>query len=129
MTTQTIEHQEFCRNVKQHQHWVRLIYMLILGVLLNLAGIVMWVLCGLQFLFVLGSGRDNRQLRVMTRSITRFMEQALMYVSYNSERKPFPFAAWPETQDSAVDTATSDVIVSGTDEKSDSSPDKSDPTP
>lgn len=99
MNSPTLEHPEFCRNVKQQQHWMRLIYMLILGVLLNLAGVVMWVLCGLQFLFVLGSGGDNRHLRRMARTITRFMEQGLLYVSYNSEHKPFPFAPWPEAQD------------------------------
>jgi hypothetical protein len=54
------------------------------------------VLCALQFLFVIGSGSDNRQLRSMTRSIARFIEQALLYVSYNSDQKPFPFAPWPE---------------------------------
>lgn len=110
MTTQTIEHQELCRNIKQHQHWMRLIYMLVLGVLLNLAGAVMWVLCALQFLFVVGSGSDNRQLRSMTRSIARFVEQALLYVSYNSDHKPFPFAPWPEA-DAAPANAPAGTVI------------------
>jgi hypothetical protein len=126
MTTQTIEHQNFCRNVKQYQHWLRLIYMLILGVLLNLAGVVMWVLCGLQFLFVLGTGSDNRQLRAMAHSIARFIEQALLYVSYNSDHKPFPFAPWSEAKDSSGDTSSSNLAAAMAD---DQSPDKSDPTP
>lgn len=118
MTTETIEHQEFSRNVKQHQHWIRLIYMLILGVLLNLAGVVMWVLCGLQFLFVLGSGSDNRHLRNMARAIARFVEQALLYVSYNSDHKPFPFAPWAEVNDSNVIVTTSDPTNASTDDQS-----------
>lgn len=126
MTTETIEHQEFCRNVKQHQHWVRLIYMLILGVLLNLAGAVMWVLCGLQFLFVLGSGSDNQYLRNMSRSIARFIEQALLYVSYNSDHKPFPFAPWGETKDSSESTPPPSPAATRAD---DQSGDTSGPTP
>lgn len=90
---------QFAQHAKQHQHWIRLIYMLIIGVLLNIAGAVMWVLCTLQFLFVLGSGRDNRHMRRLTLTITRFMEQALLYVNYNSEQRPFPFAPWPHVPD------------------------------
>ncbi len=80
----------------KNKHWSRLVYMLIFGLLLNLAGAVMWALAALQFLFVITSGKDNVQLRRFGRSLAQFVEQALMYVSYNTETRPFPFADWPD---------------------------------
>lgn len=84
--------------VKKSHHWSRLIYMLVFALLLNLAGAVMWLLAALQFAFALTSGRDNAQLRAFGASLAAFVQQALLYVSYNSERKPFPFADWPKPE-------------------------------
>lgn len=95
MSTETINQEQFRANVTNARHWIRLIYMLIFAVLLHLAGLVMWVLCALQFIFSLLTGKDNGNLRSLGSSIATFVHQALNYVSYNTENKPFPFAPWP----------------------------------
>jgi len=97
MTSHTLDQEQFRTHVKNQRHWVRLAYMLVFGVLLHIAGIVMWVLCALQFLSVLATGQDNPNLRAMGSAVTGFIQQALCYVSYNSEVKPFPFASWTST--------------------------------
>lgn len=98
MTNQTFAQDQFRHNVKKHQNWSRLLYMLIFGLLLNLAGAVMWLLAALQFIFVLGTGEDNRQLRHFGKALADFIRDALLFVSYNTERKPFPFADWPHPE-------------------------------
>ncbi|HEX7027049.1 MAG TPA: DUF4389 domain-containing protein [Gammaproteobacteria bacterium] len=95
MNAQTINQEQFRTNVTNSRHWIRLIYMLIFAALLHLAGLVMWVLCALQFIFSLLTGKDNGNLRSLGSSIATFVHQALDYVSYNTESKPFPFAPWP----------------------------------
>ena len=104
MSNPTFAQDQFCHNVKKHQNWSRLLYMLIFGLLLNLAGAVMWLLAALQFVFVLGTGEDNRQLRHFGKALADFIRDALLFVSYNTERKPFPFADWPRPEPTA-DTA------------------------
>lgn len=101
MNTQSVNHEEFRSNVTNSRSWIRLVYMLIFGILLHLAGLVMWVLCALQFLFALLTGRDNANLRSLGGSISVFVHEALDFVSYNSEQKPFPFAPWPQNPHSA----------------------------
>jgi hypothetical protein len=108
MNTQSVNHDEFRSNVTNSRSWMRLVYMLIFAVLLHLAGLVMWVLCALQFLFALWTGRDNANLRSLGGSIAVFVHEALDFVSYNSEQKPFPFAAWPQNPHSADDN---EVII------------------
>lgn len=84
------------------RHWIRLIYMLLFALMLHVASIAMWLLCAMQFLFNLFTDKDNDNLRYLGKSITRFIGQALDFLTYNTETKPFPFAEWPadETSDS-----------------------------
>ena len=96
MNTESMNHDKF-REIMCSGNWARLIFMLIFGMLLHLAGLVMWVLSGLQFLFALLNGKDNENLRNLGGSIAVFVHQALDFVCYNTEQKPFPFSAWPDS--------------------------------
>ncbi|WP_185234084.1 DUF4389 domain-containing protein [Teredinibacter franksiae] len=96
MASRTFNQDQFHQNIKDHSHWIRLAYMLLFAVLLHVAGVVMWVICAVQFVFVLGTGRENENLRSLGKSLASFIHQALEFVSYNTERKPFPFSPWPE---------------------------------
>lgn len=97
MNTQTADQSDnLQQNIANHRNWLRLLYMLLFALLLHVAGIVMWALCALQFIFALTTGQDNANLRQMGKAVSRFIHQALLFVSYNTERKPFPFAHWPE---------------------------------
>lgn len=96
MNTQTLNHEQFRSNIGNPRSWMRLAYMLIYALLLHVAGVVMWVLCTLQFLFSLITGKDNDNLRSLGGSTAVFFHQALDFLSYNTEQKPFPFAPWPE---------------------------------
>ena len=107
MSTESVHHDKF-REVMCSGSWLRLIYMLIFGMLLHIAGLVMWVLSGLQFLFALLTGKDNENLRSLGGSIAVFVHQALDFVCYNTEQKPFPFSAWP---DSPYEARNNDDVV------------------
>lgn len=123
MNTQTLDQDQtpFSSNVKKHKNWSRLIYMLIFGCLLNVAGAVMWALSALQFMFVLTTGEDHAQLRAFGQSLAKFMQQALLFVSYNTETKPFPFSEWPQADETVV-VAESVAPQNETENKDDSAP-------
>lgn len=86
---------EIKNNLTSPEHWQRLVYMLLFAVMLHVASIAMWVLVALQFIFTLLTGKDNRNLRDLGKSMTLFISQALDYLTFNTETKPFPFADWP----------------------------------
>jgi len=83
-------------NLLSGKHWLRLVFMLLFGGILQLATLLMWVLVTLQFLFSLVTGKDNDQLRRFGGSLSIFIYQSLMFLTYNREDKPFPFSDWPE---------------------------------
>ncbi len=90
--------QQLKSNLMSGKQWLRFIYMVFFAVCLQVAGFVMWVLVGLQFLFALITGADNANLRGFGQSLSRYIFQALKFLTYNSEEKPFPFADWPRAE-------------------------------
>lgn len=110
MNAHTVNQEQLRSNLTNSRHWIRLAYMLIFALLLHLAGLVMWVLCALQFLFALITGKDNGNLRSLGNSIGMFIHQALDFVSYNTEQKPFPFAAWPSNPPAAGNDSNEIII-------------------
>lgn len=95
-------------NLTSSKHWLRLVYMVLFSIFLQVSSLVMWVLVAVQFLFALITGKDNMNLRRFGDSLSQYIYQALRFLTYNTEDKPFPFADWPE---SSVDVASTDGEV------------------
>lgn len=81
------------------EHWLRLAFMLLFAVIIQVAAAVMWVVVIVQFLFALFTGSDNENLRGFGHSLSVFIFSTWQFLSYNSEEKPFPFQDWPESND------------------------------
>lgn len=113
MTSETMYNQSVKSTICNKNNWTRLVFMLLFALLLHIAAAVMWVLCILQFSFSVLTGQDNENLRYLGDSVAKFVQQALRYLSYNSEQKPFPFADWPEPSVQEV-LKSSDAGSSGT---------------
>lgn len=94
-----MDNHQLKNNLLSPTHWLRLIYMLLFAVFLQVASFVMWVLVAVQFIFALITGNDNRNLRHFGNSLTNYIHQALLFLTYNSEEKPFPFADWPQAHE------------------------------
>ena len=82
-------------NLLSGKHWLRLIFMILFGVILYVAFAVVWAVVALQFLFALITGNDNVKLRHFGDAISQFIFQILQFLTYGSEKKPFPFSEWP----------------------------------
>lgn len=80
--------------------WIRAAYMLLFGLLLVAARLVVSLVVLVQFLSVLLVGADNQNLRNLGQGLGKWVYQTLMFLTFNSEEKPFPFDEWP-----AVDTS------------------------
>jgi len=63
---------------------------------LLVAGVVIF----LQFGFMLLTGKLNEQLLVLGQSLSIYLSQILLYLTYSTEEKPFPFQAWPVPEES-----------------------------
>jgi len=76
--------------------WQRLIPMVILLVCLSLAESIYYVLALVQFIWAMIEGKPNARLASFGASLAEWVRVDGRYLSYASEEKPFPWAAWPK---------------------------------
>lgn len=76
--------------------WIRLAYMMLFTLLLMAARLVVTLVVIVQFLLVLLAGDDNENLRNLGQGLGKWIYQTVMFLTFNTESKPFPFDEWPE---------------------------------
>lgn len=107
-------------NLTSGKLWGRLVYMLLFSFFLYIASFVIVLLVCVQFLFALFTGMDNKKIRLLSNSVAVYIKDVLMFLSFNSEYKAFPFADWPDPQvcgdvdyaefENEVETAVDDAV-------------------
>ena len=101
-------------NMSNTNTWGRGLFMLLFAVIQWVSKIVLVITIIIQFGFVLITGEKNERLLTFSKELSKFLYEIFMYLTFNSETKPFPFDSWPEsdttslTADSADDSADSD---------------------
>jgi hypothetical protein len=87
-------------NIKSRTTWTRFLFMAICCVLVSLASMVCTVVVAFSFLWVLFTGEVNRELREVGKSLATFIYQNVLFLTFNTEDKPFPFGGkWPSASD------------------------------
>jgi hypothetical protein len=81
--------------------WIRLAYMLLFTVLLMAARLVITLVVVVQFLLVLLIGSDNENLRNLGQGLAKWVYETVMFLTFNSQEKPFPFDEWPSVEATA----------------------------
>jgi hypothetical protein len=76
--------------------WKRGLFMVLFVVIYSIAEFVLGMIVFFQFLHVLFNREINERLRELTTDISVFIYQILQFLTFNSEVKPYPFAAWPD---------------------------------
>ena len=83
-------------NVKQKSTWVRLFFMLVLAFLYGLSRVVIAAVVVIQFFYVLLTGETKAELKSFGHSLAIYSYQIINFLTFNTEKKPFPFdAGWP----------------------------------
>jgi len=88
-------------NDKNEQHyknssvWLRGLFMLIFIFFMGVVKFVTPVVAGFQFLAILFTAEKNNNLLKFGKSLSVYDYQIMLYLTYNSEFKPFPMGDWP----------------------------------
>ena len=75
--------------------WLRALYMVLFAVLFKAAEFVMWVVVVFQLVITLATDRPNRRLQRFGQQLSIYVGSLWMFLTYNSEKKPFPYSDWP----------------------------------
>ena len=65
--------------------------------LLSFVRIILLLVIGGQFLTLLLTGSDNKNLRNFGQSLASWIFQIMQFLTFNSNSKPFPFDDWPNS--------------------------------
>ena len=84
-------------NVQKSDTWVRGIHMVILFIALRITEIILYAIIIFQFGTTLFTGKKHVPLEKLSISLTHYIKNILLYLSFNSEQRPFPFAEWEES--------------------------------
>jgi hypothetical protein len=87
---------EFKKNVSSPPTWTRGLFILLFALIYGIAEMVVTAVVAFQFCYTLITGRNNRQIRDFGQDLSTFIYQIMLFLTYNSEDKPYPFGPWPD---------------------------------
>lgn len=75
--------------------WIRLLFMVLFVIVASIAKIIIYIIAIFQFITLLFTNEPNKMLLEFSRNLSYYNYQIFLFLTYNSEVKPFPFTAWP----------------------------------
>ena len=75
--------------------WMRGLFMLLFVVIYGVLEVVLSAVVIFQFVTTLVARGPNERLLELGRSLSDYVYAILLFLTYNSDEKPYPFAAWP----------------------------------
>jgi hypothetical protein len=75
--------------------WIRGLYMLLMAFAFQVSGTVMCIVTVIQFVMMLLNGTPNARLVSFGRSLGRYFQMIVNFLTFAAEEIPFPFSDWP----------------------------------
>ena len=102
-----MEKGELKENLTRGETWIRGLYMLLFFATYSVAEIVLVVMVLYQFISRLITNQQNDRLLKLGQQLSTYLYQLIMFFTFNSEERPYPFAAWPRGAPSPTKTKKS----------------------
>jgi hypothetical protein len=120
--------QKTTDNLKEESTWLRLVFIILYAILLNIAEFVIGVVVVIQFLSKLFTGRVVEQGTIFGQNLSTYVYEIILFLTFKSDEMPWPINPWPsgppsdDTQDRAeqIDKAESAPEESEADESDES---------
>jgi len=90
--------QAFKNNLTSEAFWIRLAFMMLNFLLVEIASSILVLLVVGQFLYRLFNEDSHPAILKFSNSLGRFILHSYRFLSYQTQSKPFPFNDWPEPQ-------------------------------
>ncbi len=84
------------QNLRDKKPWLRGLYMLLFSVIYWVAEMVIVAVVLFQFVHVLFNGKSNERLLKLGQSLSTYVYQIMLFLTFNSEAHPYPLGAWPK---------------------------------
>ena len=85
-------------NAKNVDVWTRGLFIIVFGVVYYFLFFLIFLVVIFQFVMKLLTTELNSQLLDFSDGLTRYVSQILLYITFKSEERPYPFSPWPGNQ-------------------------------
>jgi hypothetical protein len=96
MTNQN--NSDITKNLKNPVFWKRLLFMAVCAIAYVVAEFAIWAVILFLIFFNLFTGGSNERAVTLGRQISAYIYHLLLYLTYNTEERPFPFTDWPKPE-------------------------------
>ena len=86
--------QQINYNLTQLNTWKRIFFMLIFTAIGSLVRMTLWFVILLQVASTLLTGKANPNILNFGRSLSVYSYHILLFLTFNTETRPFPFSEW-----------------------------------
>lgn len=111
-------------NAKNVDVWTRGLFIVIYAVIFYFLFALIWLVVIFQFIMKLITGELNQQLLDFCDSLIKYVSQILLYITFKSEERPFPFSPWPKTDANTKQIAKKKTTKKKTSKKQESDDEK-----
>ena len=98
--------EHFFTEMKGHvltsQTWIRGFWMVLFATVYYVASMITFALIMFQWFFLLLTGKLNERLVPIGQSLSAYLYQILLYLTYHHDDKPFPFQDWPHPKNDLI---------------------------
>ena len=90
--------------------WLRALFMLILAAAFGISETILYLLAIVSLIHRVLKGENNQRMVAFGGALGRYIQQIANYLTFNTDRAPFPFDSWPGNEKPAneSDKPTSD---------------------
>ncbi|MBD3789293.1 MAG: DUF4389 domain-containing protein [Campylobacterales bacterium] len=75
--------------------WERVLYTILYLIIGRFISMVLFVIAITQLIYSWIGGEPNDKLLLFTKHLSTYAQQLVLYVSFNSDEKPWPAGEWP----------------------------------
>ena len=90
-------------DVSRQSAWIRLLYLMLYAVILNITEGITFIVAVVQFVFHLFTGGPNARLAEFGDGLAAYMREIVAFLTYHTNALPFPFGHWPAVGGSRKD--------------------------
>lgn len=82
-------------NLKSQARWLRLLFMVGFSFAGYVSVLLIMLVAIIQIVHGFVTGESNQRLLQLSEGLNLFFFQVVQFITYNSDKKPFPFSDWP----------------------------------
>lgn len=77
--------------------WTRILFTALFWLAFYFSQFLIALVVVAQCAFMLINGKPNTQLLAFGENLSRYVQEVLRYITFNTEQRPFPFADFPKS--------------------------------